>query len=121
MTTFSLKDYYDNLLASKDKQDKHFDKLKETVINEMNKVGQKSEDDEFSGGIPIPFLGWAQIDQEDTEAMLRKQLEIVNGELYKFQEIVMEQAKMLDLFTRFIKEEDLMKQWMFYVQDRKSI
>jgi hemolysin-activating ACP:hemolysin acyltransferase len=105
MTTFSLKDYYDNLLASKDNENKEI----------------KSEDDEFSGGIPIPFLGWAQIDQEDTETMLRKQLEIVNGELLRAQETVMEQVKMLDLFTRFIKEEDLMKQWMFYVQDRKSI
>jgi len=105
MTTFSLKDYYDNLLASKD--------------NDKKEV--KSEDEEFSGGIPIPFLGWAQIDQEDTETMLRKQLEIVNGELLRAQETIMEQVKMLDLFTRFIKEEDLMKQWMFYVQDRKSI
>lgn len=100
MTTFSLKDYYDNLLASK---------------------GNESKEDEFSGGIPIPFLGWAQIDEEDTEAMLRKQLEIVNGELQKAQGIIMEQTKMLELFTRFVKEEDLMKQWMFYVQDRKSI
>jgi len=101
MTTFSLKDYYDNLQANQGKENK--------------------EDDEFSGGIPIPFLGWAQIDQEDTEAMLRKQLEIVNGELKKARETIMEQANMLDLFTRFVKDEDLMKQWMFYVEDRKSI
>jgi hemolysin-activating ACP:hemolysin acyltransferase len=104
MTTFSLKDYYDNLLASQG--------------NEKREV--KSEDEEFSGGIPIPFLGWAQIDKEDTEDMLRKQLEIVNTELLKAQETVMEQANMLDLFTRFVREEDLMKQWMFYVQDRKN-
>jgi hypothetical protein len=109
MTTFSLKDYYDNLLASKD--------------NEKKEVKDEKDlkDEDYSGGIPIPFLGWAQIDQEDTETMLRKQLEIVNGELLRAQETVMEQVKMLDLFTRFIKEEDLMKQWMFYVQDRKSI
>lgn len=109
MTTFSLKDYYDNLLASKD--------------NEKKEVKDEKDlkDEDYSGGIPIPFLGWAQIDQEDTEAMLRKQLEIVNGELLRAQETIMEQVKMLDLFTRFIKEEDLMKQWMFYVQDRKSI
>ena len=109
MTTFSLKDYYDNLLASKD--------------NEKKEVKDEKDlkDEDYSGGIPIPFLGWAQIDQEDTETMLRKQLEIVNGELLRAQEKIMEQAKMLDLFTRFIKEEDLMKQWMFYVQDRKSI
>ncbi len=109
MTTFSLKDYYDNLLAGKD--------------NEKKEVKDEKDlkDEDYSGGIPIPFLGWAQIDQEDTEAMLRKQLEIVNGELLRAQETVMEQVKMLDLFTRFIKEEDLMKQWMFYVQDRKSI
>lgn len=104
MTTFSLKDYYDNLLAGKS--------------NEKKEV--KDEDDEFSGGIPIPFLGWAQIDQEDTETMLRKQLEIVNGELQKAQETITEQAKMLDLFTRFVREEDLMKQWMFFVGDRKD-
>jgi len=104
MTTFSLKEYYDNLLASKD--------------NEKKEV--KSEDEEFSGGIPIPFLGWAQIDKEDTEDMLRKQLEIVNTELLKARETIMEQANMLDLFTRFVKDEDLMKQWMFYVQDRKN-
>ncbi len=109
MTTFSLKDYYDNLLASKDNE-------KKDVKDEKD-----LKDEDYSGGIPIPFLGWAQIDQEDTETMLRKQLEIVNGELLRAQETVMEQVKMLDLFTRFIKEEDLMKQWMFYVQDRKSI
>ena len=100
MTTFSLKDYYDNLLASQG--------------------NEKKEDEEFSGGIPIPFLGWAQIDREDTEDMLRKQLEIVNTELLKARETIMEQANMLDLFTRFVKDEDLMKQWMFYVQDRKN-
>jgi hypothetical protein len=109
MTTFSLKDYYDNLLASKDNENKEVKDEKDL------------KDEDYSGGIPIPFLGWAQIDQEDTEVMLRKQLEIVNGELLRAQETVMEQVKMLDLFTRFIKEEDLMKQWMFYVQDRKSI
>jgi len=99
MTTFSLKDYYNNLLANQDNK----------------------KDEEFSGGIPIPFLGWAQIDQEDTEAMLRKQLEIVNGELLRAQETVMEQTKMLELFTRFVKDEGLSNKWMFYVQDRKSI
>ena len=109
MTTFSLKDYYDNLLASKDNENKEVKDEKDL------------KDEDYSGGIPIPFLGWAQIDQEDTETMLRKQLEIVNGELLRAQETIMEQVKMLDLFTRFIKEEDLMKQWMFYVQDRKSI
>ncbi len=109
MTTFSLKDYYDNLLASKDNENKEVKDEKDL------------KDEDYSGGIPIPFLGWAQIDQEDTETMLRKQLEVVNEELLRAQETVMEQVKMLDLFTRFIKEEDLMKQWMFYVQDRKSI
>ena len=29
------------------------------------------KDEEYAGGIPIPFMGWAQIDQEDTEKMLR--------------------------------------------------
>ncbi len=117
MTTFSLKDYYDNLLASKDNENKE----RPWITNEEAQKLREIQDEDYSGGIPIPFLGWAQIDQEDTETMLRKQLEIVNGELLRAQETIMEQVKMLDLFTRFIKEEDLMKQWMFYVQDRKSI
>ena len=35
---------------------------------------KKDDDDEYSGGIPIPFAGWMQDDKEDTEAMLRHQL-----------------------------------------------
>ena len=34
----------------------------------------------------IPFAGWVQIDKEDTEEMLRKQLDIVNAELHKLKE-----------------------------------
>jgi hypothetical protein len=116
MTTFSLKDYYDNLLASQGNENKE----RPWITNEEAKKLREVQDDEFSGGIPIPFLGWAQIDKEDTEDMLRKQLEIVNTELLKARETIMEQANMLDLFTRFVKDEDLMKQWMFYVQDRKN-
>jgi len=38
------------------------------------------KEDEYSGGIPIPFAGWVQQDKEDTEAMLRHQLQILQAE-----------------------------------------
>jgi hypothetical protein len=38
-------------------------------------------DDEYSGGIPIPFAGWVQQqDKDDTEEMLRHQLQILQAE-----------------------------------------
>jgi hypothetical protein len=39
------------------------------------------KEDEYSGGIPIPFAGWVQQDKEDTEAMLRHQLQILQAEI----------------------------------------
>lgn len=102
VTTFSLKDYYDNLGVTAPK-----------------------EEDEYSGGIPIPFLGWAKInediDREERESMLREQMNIVNEELNEAREIIAKQTQMLDLFTRFIKDEDLHGKWMFFVQDRKNV
>lgn len=108
MTTFSLKDYYENLGVGQDEQ----------------KKVEKSEEEEYSGGIPIPFLGWAKIneevDKEDREMMLREQMNIVNGELQEAREIIAKQSQMLDLFQRFVKDEDLHSKWMFFVQDRKN-
>ena len=102
MTTFSLKDYYENLGVTAPK-----------------------DEDEYSGGIPIPFLGWAkineEIDKEERESMLREQMNIVNGELQEAREIIAKQTQMLDLFNRFIKDEDLHSKWMFFVQDRKNV
>ena len=61
MTTFSLKDYYENLGVTAPK-----------------------DEDEYSGGIPIPFVGWMKInediDREEREIMLREQMHIVNEE-----------------------------------------
>ena len=46
----------------------------------------KKEDDEYSGGIPIPFAGWVQQqDKDDTEEMLRHQLHVVNEQLQVLQ------------------------------------
>ena len=44
---------------------------------------KKDDDDEYSGGIPIPFAGWMQDDKEDTEAMLRHQLQILKAEILR--------------------------------------
>jgi hypothetical protein len=41
---------------------------------------KKTEEEEYSGGIPIPFAGWVQQDKEDTEQMLRHQLQILQAE-----------------------------------------
>lgn len=44
---------------------------------------KKTEEEEYSGGIPIPFVGWVQQDKEDTEAMLRHQLQILKAEILR--------------------------------------
>lgn len=105
MTTFSLKDYYDNLgVRGEDK---------------------KQDEDEYSGGIPIPFVGWMKInediDREEREIMLREQMHIVNEELREAREIIAKQSEMLDLFQRFVKDQEMHGKWMFFVQDRKNV
>ena len=39
-------------------------------------------------GIPIPFVGW--VDKEDTEAMLRHQLHVVQAECQRLKNKLME-------------------------------
>ncbi len=51
-----------------------------TWTSEDRKNAMKKEDDEYSGGIPIPFVGWVQQDKDDTEEMLRHQLQILQAE-----------------------------------------
>jgi len=59
MTTFTLKDYVENKLESKDA---------EVTVE------------------PIPFAGYVNIqDQEDTEKMLRDQLHLINEQLQVMQ------------------------------------
>jgi hypothetical protein len=48
----------------------------EDLENARNKI----EEEEYSGGIPIPFAGWVQQDKDDTEEMLRHQLQILQAE-----------------------------------------
>jgi len=79
------------------------------------------KDEEYAGGIPIPFMGWAQIDQEDTEKMLRDQLHIVNQKLQQANQVIDEQRKVLELHQGFIKEQNLFSLWMFFVGDRKDV
>jgi hypothetical protein len=105
VTTFSLKDYYDNLGVTQNK----------------TKEGDELKKDDDIGGIPIPFMGWAQIDQEDTEKMLRDQLHMVNHKLQQANQVIDEQRKVLELHQGFIKEQNLFSLWMFFVGDRKDV
>lgn len=54
-----------------------------TWTSEDRENAMKKEEDEYSGGIPIPFAGWVQQDKEDTEAMLRHQLQILQAEILR--------------------------------------
>ena len=56
-----------------------------TWTSEDRKNAMKKEDDEYSGGIPIPFAGWVQQDKDDTEEMLRHQLHIITEQLQVLQ------------------------------------
>ena len=53
--------------------------------------------------------------------MLREQMHIVNEELREAREIIAKQSEMLDLFQRFIKDQEMHSKWMFFVQDRKNV
>jgi hypothetical protein len=50
------------------------------TTEDLENAKKKIEEDEYSGGIPIPFAGWVQQDKEDTEQMLRHQLQILQAE-----------------------------------------
>ena len=54
-----------------------------TWTSEDRENAMKKDDDEYSGGIPIPFAGWMQDDKEDTEAMLRHQPQILKAEILR--------------------------------------
>lgn len=54
-----------------------------TWTSEDRENAMKKEEDEYSGGIPIPFVGWVQQDKEDTEEMLRHQLQILKAEILR--------------------------------------
>ena len=91
-----------------------------TFTSEDRENAMKDKDDDI-GGIPIPFMGWAQIDQEDTEKMLRDQLHMVNQKLQQANQVIDEQRKVLELHQGFIKEQNLFNLWMFFVGDRKDV
>jgi hypothetical protein len=50
------------------------------TTEDLENAKKKTEEDEYSGGIPIPFAGWVQQDKDDTEEMLRHQLQILQAE-----------------------------------------
>jgi hypothetical protein len=37
------------------------------TTEDLENARKKIEEDEYSGGIPIPFAGWMQQDKDDTE------------------------------------------------------
>ena len=50
------------------------------TTEDLENARRKTEEEEYSGGIPIPFAGWMQQDKDDTEEMLRHQLQILQAE-----------------------------------------
>jgi hypothetical protein len=50
------------------------------TTEDLENARKKTEEEEYSGGIPIPFAGWVQQDKDDTEEMLRHQLQILQAE-----------------------------------------
>jgi hypothetical protein len=50
------------------------------TTEDLENARKKTEEEEYSGGIPIPFAGWVQQDKDDTEQMLRHQLQILQAE-----------------------------------------
>jgi hypothetical protein len=76
MTTFTLKDYIDNLTLREKRQ-----------IVEMIEEREKRQKEENIE--PIPFAGLVALqDKEDTEAMLRHQLQIVQAECMRLKTLL---------------------------------
>ena len=76
MTTFTLKDYIDNLTLREKGQ-----------IVEMIEEREKRQKEENIE--PIPFAGLVVLqDKEDTEAMLRHQLQIVQAECMRLKTLL---------------------------------
>lgn len=74
MTTFTLKDYIDNMTQ----------KEREEIVNTVEELEKRKD---VSATVePIPFAGYVNIqDQEDTEKMLRDQLHLVRDQLLVLQ------------------------------------
>lgn len=93
--------------------------------NEVRKVVDEMKDEEYTGGIPIPFMGWAQIneeiDREEREKMLREQLHTVNQQLQEANQLISDQRKVLELYQEFVKEKNLLHLWMYFMGDRKDV
>jgi len=76
MTTFTLKDYIDNMT----------EKEKKEICDALDILEQRKRQDAEVMVEPIPFAGYVNIqDQEDTEKMLRDQLHVINEQLQAMQ------------------------------------
>ena len=94
MTTFTLKDYIDNMYANKPtKLSEELNKLKiveesngSMTVNVMPITCSMTHPAVVE---PIPFVGLVEIqDKEDTEAMLRHQLHVVQAECMRLKELL---------------------------------
>jgi hypothetical protein len=56
---------------------------------------------------PVPFVGWVDVDKEDTEVMLRKQLHIVNDEVKRLKEAY---GRMFDAYQNLYEEWIMLKE-----------
>ena len=76
MATFTLKDYIDNM-TWRDKRE---------VLDMLEELEKRKKEESIE---PIPFAGLVALqDKEDTEAMLRHQLQIVQAECMRLKELL---------------------------------
>jgi len=75
------------------------------TTEDLENAKKKIKEDEYSGGIPIPFAGWVQQDKEDTEAMLRHQLQILQAENQRLKEYISDLEKGLDSSIKLNKAQ----------------
>lgn len=76
MATFTLKDYIDNM-TWRDKRE---------VLDMLEELERRKKEENIE---PIPFAGLVALqDKEDTEAMLRHQLHIVQAECMRLKELL---------------------------------
>jgi hypothetical protein len=74
------------------------------VTEDLENARKKTEEEEYSGGIPIPFAGWMQQDKDDTEEMLRHQLQILQAENHKLAKELTEAGGMIGVLREYISD-----------------
>jgi HAMP domain-containing protein len=75
------------------------------TTEDLENARKKIEEDEYSGGIPIPFAGWMQQDKDDTEEMLRHQLQIMQAEIEALKAKTLTDEEIMVLYEEYIETQ----------------